>query len=271
MLHSIYLSSVALEKNRWTMEKLPSITASQWLERALSDGFDGMELWENHYLLVERSEQKKLEALGHIGIYNTYAAFDQGLSDDLRRVAEATWVLRPAGIKFNLGKSDGNIQNRYSVDEIRYMVDTALSFIELLPPDVHLLSECHNGSAMQDPYTARILFEQLGQRVGAIIHLPASIEDLSDRVKYYGERICHIHTQYRPDPFAPWPEFPFLPLSAAEQDMRSALNQLNGYGFTGSASIEFCAGGADAESCYAGALADLHWLLPYKHEHHFCK
>ena len=65
--NEIFLGTILLEPNRWPdkaestysrLQKLspfkqgtPQILASQWMERVVADGFDGIELWANHALL----------------------------------------------------------------------------------------------------------------------------------------------------------------------------------------------------------------------------
>lgn len=74
--HPVYLGSILLEPNRWpdrpeaTYSRLrqltriaqgpPFIQVSNWLQRAKADGFDGVELWENHALLCSDAEFAKL-------------------------------------------------------------------------------------------------------------------------------------------------------------------------------------------------------------------
>ena len=56
-----YLASILLEPNRWKPGRPPSIRVSEWSARAAAAGFDGWELWENHYRLAEPDEQRRLE------------------------------------------------------------------------------------------------------------------------------------------------------------------------------------------------------------------
>lgn len=260
MIDKIYLSSVAIEKNRWDPERKPTIEASCMIQRALEDGFDGIELWENHYLMAGNDEKRRLEKFGSIAVFNTYAKFEHGMTDELRRVADAVFALNAGGVKFNLGKTDGNLNNSYSQKDISEMLNTLMAFADLLPKGTRLLSECHNGSAMQKAEDAHAIFNQLDNRFGAIVHLPSDSFELRKKIAYYGDKICHIHTQYRANPFAPWPDEPFEPLIKVAEKMKFNLDMLRACNYIGSASIEFCAGSADPESCYEGALADLRYL-----------
>ena len=64
----IYLSTVAMEKNRWSTHQ-PSYEVSAFLPRLFRDGFRGIELWENHLFLASEAEQQRLLASGVPVIY----------------------------------------------------------------------------------------------------------------------------------------------------------------------------------------------------------
>ena len=66
----IYLSTVCLEKNRWGRRE-PSFKVSEWTQRLAEYGFDGIELWEFHYLLADDAEKAKLTNLDMPMIYNS--------------------------------------------------------------------------------------------------------------------------------------------------------------------------------------------------------
>ena len=83
---AVYLATIALEKNRWTTRQ-PSYAVSDFLPRLRNDGFDGIELWENHFLLADAQEQRRLADSGIPLIFNTYTRFDEGLTPRLRAVA----------------------------------------------------------------------------------------------------------------------------------------------------------------------------------------
>ena len=71
----ILISTVALEPTRWGRREA-SFAVSEWLPRFKADGFDGVELWEFHYLKAEKTEQERQVALADsIVIYNSYAGF----------------------------------------------------------------------------------------------------------------------------------------------------------------------------------------------------
>ena len=81
MTNSIYLGSICLEPNRWSPGKLPSYRVSDWLQRIDGAGFDGIELWENHFLLADATEKSALAAAAPLAIYNSYALPDSGSAE----------------------------------------------------------------------------------------------------------------------------------------------------------------------------------------------
>ena len=116
----IYLGTILLEKNRWPDSPvtrfsigerlcrgrgaLPSLQVSEWAERARADGFDGLELWENHALLVSDEELARLGRMPlPVAVYNSYFGLDD--EDALWRevAAEAVLGLQAAGVKYNFG------------------------------------------------------------------------------------------------------------------------------------------------------------------------
>lgn len=58
-------------------------------------------------------------------------------------------------------------------------------FIEI-PGNVLIMSECHNGSAMQETVEAAKFFSELGDRFEAIVHLPNDQDYLKARISAYG-------------------------------------------------------------------------------------
>ena len=61
----IYIGSACLERTRWGSRQ-PSFLVSDWLARFQADGFDGIELWEFHYLRADAAEQERLAAAAPI-------------------------------------------------------------------------------------------------------------------------------------------------------------------------------------------------------------
>ncbi len=57
----IFLGTVLLERNRWAKDgRRSSVQVSDWTQRAHDDGFDGLELWEDHVNLATEDERERL-------------------------------------------------------------------------------------------------------------------------------------------------------------------------------------------------------------------
>ena len=239
----IYLSTVAMEKNRWS-SKVPSYAISDYALRALSDGFAGLELWENHLLAADEAEQRRLYACGVPILYNTYLHFSEGVTDSMRRVADSIARLGAKAVKFNLDRSVGALASQ---------LDTLMAFAGMLEPDVRLLCECHPGTPMEAPTEAARIFAQLPtSRFGAIVHLAPVKGENARRFELYGPRITHLHSQLR---------MPGSDLRTRLDEQpgiaRDLLRALLAWGFTGTASIEFTRDGDTVEETYQNCVADL--------------
>jgi len=245
---SIYLATIALEKNRWEKDQSATIDVPAYIERAVSDGFDGVELWGPHYLLADEVQRARIEQTGHIAIFNTYAAFDKGITDDLRTTAEAIRRLHPKAIKFNLGnKACRDLQ-----------VETLKVFASMLPDDTELLCECHLFTLMDDPAIAAGVFAEVGDRFGAMVHTRngalSEADDFAHLVRSfeaYGPSIRHIHaSNFNGSAFVPIDEGGVV---------AKHLDFMLSKGFAGNCSIEFTVGNT-AEEWYEHACSDRKWL-----------
>jgi len=244
IIMSIYLGTVALETNRWAPGRIPTFAVSDYTDRAVKDGFDGLELWENHFMLASPEEQEKLIASGHVAIFNTYDAFDQGLTEDLRKVADAINRINPKAIKYNLGRKD-------MIDE---QVNGLLAFADVLNPGIRLLCECHAGTCMENAEAAAAVFARLDDRFGAIIHLKEPMETIKTRFDAYGDRICHIHA-------ANWTGSDYEPLADGASALKENLSYMKSRGFDGTYTLEFTYGlQISLPTLYDNAVADLGWL-----------
>ena len=242
----IYLSTVAMEKNRWG-SKIPSFAVSDYAARAVNDGFAGLELWENHLLAAPADEQKRLYDCGAPMIYNTYLRFSEGVTDRMRRVAEAIARLHAKAVKFNLDRAETPLAQQ---------LDALRAFSELLPPDVRLLSECHPNTPMEAPEAAADILSRLpAARFGAIVHLAPVKGDNARRFALYGERIVHLHSQLRSPGSDQRTRLDEQPGVA-----RDLLCALTAWGFHGSVSVEFTREGDTVEQTYQYCLADLSFI-----------
>lgn len=253
-MEKIFLASIALEKNKWAEGKIPSYKVSDFIHRVKNDGFYGIELWENHYMLADREEQKKLENADVKYIFNSYLSLKDGLTDDLRKIADAICRLGAAAVKYNFSLKNANTESEYDKDDFTNQIDTLLKFAELLPNNVKLLCECHANTIMEEPEIAGRVFEGLDERFGAIIHLSAEKSLMENCFKYYGNRILHIHTAYTGEMNE------FEPLKNGDKKLRSNMEYFKTHGFSGSCSVEFVKEEDSAENYYKNALKDLEYL-----------
>ena len=74
-MKKIYLGTVSMEKNRWEPGRVPTFNVSDFIDRAMADGFDGIELWEYHYTHASDEEKAKLVASKVPFIFNSYTSF----------------------------------------------------------------------------------------------------------------------------------------------------------------------------------------------------
>lgn len=185
---SVYAGSIALEKNRWS-SRVPSIYLPEWMGRFAADGFDGAEVWEEHYTSLNRDARRAVRDSGLAIIFNAYCLFDGGLTDHHRRVAECITECGAVGVKYNIGAPETSLAAQ---------TETFLQWVTLLPDHVRLLCECHQGTQMEEPVTAAAFFEPLdAKRFGAIQHLSADDANATQQMEAYGSRIWHVHTQSR--------------------------------------------------------------------------
>ena len=196
---TIYLGSVLLEPNRWTKDKTPTIRVSEWIGRARSAGFDGIELWENHYrrAIGGNEERQALQVSGFVAIFNTYTGFGPEDSEKRLQTSEAIRALGPrvTGVKFNV--------SRTASEPARLAAEcrTARDWGRQLPAQVRLLCECHPGTPLETPAAAAPVFA--GEwadttRFAAIVH--PFIYDVPESLRAWAEsigasRIAHIHVQ----------------------------------------------------------------------------
>jgi sugar phosphate isomerase/epimerase len=193
---SLYLGSIALEPNRWKPrpKRQPSLNVSDWAEAARTAGFEGWELWEDHYFLADGSERDRLAGMPlPVRIFNSYVLPGIDPDADLERVAEAIRFLGPTvrGMKFNLGKTEDAAPQR--------QIDAAREWARLLPETVRLYCECHPGTMLETPEAAAMAFKQWPEsRFAAIVHpMNAAENHLQSWFGALGQRIEHLHWQAR--------------------------------------------------------------------------
>ena len=226
----IFLGSILLEPNRWKPGRPPSLRISEWSARAAAAGFDGWELWENHYLLAEVQEQSALrERVCPIRVLNSYADF--GVIDQ-RSAVEAFAALRElpsvTAVKFNVGNDVRHIY-RY-----RAAIDAVCA---ILPAGVRLWCECHPGTVLEDPLRLHDFIASDGTWPFDVIVHPFLLtpEKIIRWGEVIGERIKHAHLQMRDikDPRR------FVALADDPGRVSECIAALDQIHFSGSYTLEF--------------------------------
>lgn len=249
---AIYLGTILLEPNRWAKGKQPTYLVSDWVERAKADGFDGLELWENHAALASPEELERLaQALPPLAIYNTYCGFATDDAPQRDQALALATKLGAQGLKFNVG-GDPNERVTYLRE-----LDT---FAQRCPCDWRLLCECHPGTVVEDPKAAAAFFDELGrERFEMMVHAFSwGTGPLQAWFDQLGDRITHVHVQMRD------PDGTMIGLADAPDRVTETLGVLRDRGFHGSYTLEFTRGTRAAEECvdglYRAALSDLQVL-----------
>lgn len=240
----ILIATVCLDRTRWGRRE-PSFAVSEWLERFRDDGFDGVELWQFHYLRADAAEQARLAAAGPIAVYNSYIGFADDGAEEREQARAAVSALNASAVKFNLGADTS------CIEEYRRNL---LAWADGLPADCRLLCECHPGTVMEEREAAAAFFADLDpERFGVIGHLSGDAGGLTGWFDTFGPRLRHVHVQMR----------------GADSDPRVAANRppfdacfavLKRNCYAGTISLEFTRGiGREEvfETVYANACTDL--------------
>lgn len=240
-----YIGTVCLDRTRWGSRQ-PSLAVSDWLKRFEADGFDGIELWEFHYLAADEAEQERLVAAATpVAIYNSYTGFADEDAEARAKATEAITRLKAKAVKYNLGgdatKLDGYRRN-------------LLAWTERMPASCRLLCECHPGTVLENVEDAVAFFKDLDPaRFGVIAHVSGDAEGLKPWFSGFSGRVQHLHVQMRgpeSDPTIPENRPPF----------DACFDVAKRHGYQGSVTIEFSRGigrGEDTETIYQNACADL--------------
>ena len=242
---SIYISTACLERNRWSSRQ-PSFRVSEWLPRFAAYGFDGVELWENHWLAADTDERVRLvEGKASVAIFNTYANFSNEHSAQREAAADAIKQLAVSGVKYNLGNDPDNIS-----DYRRNL----LHWAGCLPDTCQLLCECHPGTFLEKAAVAADFFADLDpNRYGVIAHASGNPETIDEWFSTFGSRVTHLHVQMRDSQTDP-------DLPEARETLDACFAEVTKHDFQGSVSIEFTRGigkHEDIETIYANACVDM--------------
>lgn len=242
----IYLGTILLENNRWNKaDRRPSFKVSDWSQRIADDGFDGLELWEDHGLLADEDERERLRTgPSPVKIFNAYDVGEFDTADTRKQIAELAMLLGAEGMKYNTGK-DSASHDTY--------VANVKAWRNMFPADFRFLCECHRGSTMEDPALASRTLDQLGrEHHGIILHgINRDEEQVRQRFAHCGDRITHLHCNLSANGLM------------TEDDICRRLNLLHDLGFSGTYTIEFTEGvrdGLSIERLYQNALRDMRLL-----------
>jgi hypothetical protein len=249
MMHDhapIYLGTILLENNRWNpADRRPTFKVSDWTQRFADDGFDGLELWENHGLLADEDERERLRTGPcPVKVFNSYDVGDPETAGSRKQIAELAVSLGAEGMKYNTGR-DAGLHDTY--------VENLMEWRKLFPPRFRFLCECHRGSTMEDPELASRTLDRLGREDhGIILHgINGEEEQVRERFAHYGDRITHLHCNLSSNGLM------------TEDALCRRLDLLHDLGFRGSYTIEFTEGvrdGLPIEQLYQHALRDMRLL-----------
>lgn len=254
MAATVYLASVLLEPQRWKRGHPASIALSRHAAAAAAAGFDGWELFANHWLEAPPAERAALRAGPlPVAVFNGYADFGPEGAEARAAEAAAAVALGAAGLKFNFG-SDVTL-----LDDYRRALDALLA---ALPQGCRALCECHPNTLLESPDAAwAVAADYPPERLGLIVHPFAADGALDLWFDVCGPRIVHAHVQTRA------PDRRFARLDARPTHTAAVLERLHGLGFAGTFSVEFTEGvqtaGETPELLLANAAADLAFLREY--------
>jgi len=245
--HQVYFGTILLERNRWIKEdRRPSFLVSDWTQRIADDGFDGLELWEDHALLADADERERLRTgSAPVILLNSYAGCENEDAEARQRTAEMAAFFDADGMKFNFGK-DPDRQDLY----IQNVRDWSRQF----KPGYRMLSENHRGTTTADARLAASTYEQLDSiNVGGIIHFDNDEATYRERFGCYGRYLTHIHCKLSSDDGQ----------IMSEAEVHKRIDLLQEFGFNGTFTIEFTEGmrtDATIDQLYRNAVRDFNLL-----------
>ena len=247
-MREIYISTVALDPTRWG-RRTPSFDVSAWLPRFERDGFDGVELWEYHFLSADKEEQDRLVAASAaVAIYNSYVGFANEDAEARAAAAEAIRQLQPRAVKYNLGGDAAKL------DEYRRNL---LAWADALPADCRLLCECHPGTILEQVADAAAFFADLDPvRFGVVAHVSGNSAGTESWFSEFNGRLQHLHVQRRGSESNP-------SVAANRPTLDASFAAVKAHGFAGSVAIEFSRGmgrDEDIEEIYTNACTDLAYV-----------
>ena len=251
----ILIGTILLDLNRHGNPKTPTYNVSDWIDRFQEAEFDGMELWEYHATLCSDDEREKLRTSKFpVTLYNTYCGFDDASADARKQAADMIGQLGSVGVKFNVGK-DSLLRDSY-LHNLRI-------WREQVPKTCTLLCECHPGTIVEDPDSAKAFFDDLeidGWEI--IVHCFIPEMDILKRwFDNFGPKITHAHVQLRNE------KREVQRLQDYPERAKAALKVMGDYDFSGSIAIEFAKEthepGESMDDLWTVAQEDLTFLREY--------
>lgn len=257
-LPEVYLASVLLEPNRWKPGRPPSIRVSEWTNHAAAAGFEGWELWENHYLLATKEERLALrQGSLPVAIFNSYAPFDvNGSNTRAESLAAAGELPRVSAMKFNVGHDPAAVADYHaSIESARVH----------LAPKIRLLCECHPNTLLETPEALSAFTAGMETWPFDVIIHPflSGPENIRSWFSAAGQHISHVHVQMRDrqNPHV------FVGLADDKPRARDCLAALAGCGFRGTFTLEFSAPTGTTEespeNLFCAARRDLDFILEF--------
>jgi sugar phosphate isomerase/epimerase len=237
MKNKIYSSTILLEPNRWKRDQPKLVLVSEWLDRINAAGFDGIELFEPHFLLASTAERNRI--LSHPiakPIFNSYLTLDAAGAIVRSQALSAIEETGATAFKFNLGKSRETAASE---------VGCLMEFLEMLPDTVEAWCECHPDTSSETAEAAAEILLPLGRRVKVMVHpFLSTAQDLQAWLDLFGENVAHAHVQVR----APDDVNRFVSPRDFPEMCEERLGILRKAGYAGSFSIEFVSGTRAAEA-----------------------
>lgn len=250
---AVYLATVAIEPNRWRRQLQPVEQASHWIDRALQEGFSGIELWEDHYLKADVEEKSAIQQRReHIQVYNSYCSFEANEEAAASRLAtlQAVRELGVKRVKYNIG-GDPKARAVY--------LSNLEQWRAAMPDDVELLCECHPGTLIETPEAAVGFFQDAEWEDAPIVLHPFWRDDaqIEQWLTCFGARIRHLHVQLRDA------ENRIVPLKAHLETVVAKFAQTAPVRARCSWALEFTGGmgqGEAAAALFANLCSDLRQL-----------
>lgn len=250
-INQIYLGSILFEKNCWTEERDPSICVSEWINRTQRNGYTGVELWSPHAHKASPEELHRLAAAApQIRIFNGYAFLEPEDREQQDSDAHFAELLGCWALKYNVG-TDPSKRATY--------LEELIAWRNRIPYHITMICECHIGSIVDTPQTAKAFFEEADlSNHGFIIHPFVPFGHPGEWLEVFGPQILHAHVQTRDanDRMAM--------LTDNFSQVREVVSIIKSHGYYGNYTMEFTRGSGfpeqSPETLYANGLEDLRAL-----------